>query len=861
MSAPGADESSPLSQFLRMAVIAGVENAVQVHVDRGDDLDARDSHGLTPLMLAAAKNRPTICKILLEAGADASLLSPSGASALSIAISAGAREAAAILDLGQKSTEISSGEVQASSLISQWREDRKPENRTLAVQSEQQIPVAAVGPVLQLFGQAVAPSAIDLADVSEFDLSGWEAEDDAPPPEEDPSIAIAAAILHSAISSHGPVDNSANWDNIDAYLTSLAAPLARTGDAEARSKLRLVLLRALREGSVPIAAVEDLAVNDDRAANPDAETLLSRVINDLGAEVDERFEYRTADENFTVFVHPDESFLEEMEIDAAVAAIDASASNRGDPLRLYQREIQRLRLISAEEEVALGRAMEDSLSAALDALSDWPQGIALTISAGEKVKDRTHPITWMSLGTADADVDPSTESKGERTQAVAVEEDPEDETEAQVSPDSHSALSTFTEAMNRLQALAQKDTHRAPERLAVLAALTDLQLNRRFLQELADGLGCGSSQAAIRFSQAMRAHQKARDDMTNANLKLAFQLAKKYLFSGQPLDDLVQEGNIGLIKAVDRYDWRRGFKFSTYATWWIRQQVGRFVADKGKTIRLPAHVYEKTQRIAQAARAFEIRHGESPSVEEIAKLVDLPIKKVLALSRAAMEPVPLHEVDELDARIASDAKDQFTARDPMDIVEDTQLIGAIDRFLETIKPKEARVVRMRYGIGIRESMTLEEIGARLDVTRERIRQIEAKALRRLKHPARLDRLLRELYGASPTACADAEEAPDDADDEANGEEPTVPVAKSSKSKPATQAAPMPERPHPSSSTTLEKLLDHARAIGITVEDYPEGSDRRIWVHITETPDNHSRKIVRKLIEFGFIFRPGKGYWR
>ena len=378
--------------------------------------------------------------------------------------------------------------------------------------------------------------------------------------------------------------------------------------------------------------------------------------------------------------------------------------------------------------------------------------------------------------------------------------------------------------------------------------------------ELADSKLAGKPEPALAFGQAMKAYRRARDQMTVANLKLVYSIAKKYLFSGQPLDDLLQEGNIGLIKAVDRYDWRRGFKFSTYATWWIRQQVGRHIADKCKTIRLPVHVYEKTQRIAQAVRAFEFQHGQAPTVEEIAELVGLPIKKVLALNRVAMEPLPLHGIAELDDCIAADAKDEYTARDPMDIVEDMQLIGAIDRFLETIKPKEARVLRMRFGIGTQESMTLDEIGKRLDVTRERIRQIEAKALRKLKHPARLERLLHELNGAPPQR-GETNEPTDDSEDEADGEAPAVADAASPQPNPATQATPMPERPNGSSPTALEKLLAHARAIGITVEDYPEGLGRRIWVHITETPDNHSRKIVRKLIELGFIFWPGKGYWR
>lgn len=219
----------------------------------------------------------------------------------------------------------------------------------------------------------------------------------------------------------------------------------------------------------------------------------------------------------------------------------------------------------------------------------------------------------------------------------------------------------------------------------------------------------------------------------------------------------------------------------------------------------------------------------------------MPIHKVVALARASLEPLPLHELDSVDNLIAADAKDQFTARDPMEIVEDVQLIGSVDRFLGTLKLKEENVVRMRFGIGVQDSMTLEEIGARLDVTRERIRQIEAKALRRLRHPARLERFLAEL-GLAPDP-SPSPEASGDSDDEANGE--AAPEAqKAAAPKPA---APTPARPQQRTSlepTALDKLLDQAREAGIIVEDYLEGEARRLWVHITNTPDglNSPRRL-------------------
>jgi RNA polymerase primary sigma factor len=851
-------DAPPLSRFLRMAVVAGVESAVQIHIDRGDDLNARDDKGQTPLMLSAARNKVAICKLLLFAGADAELLDPAGRSALSIAQAAGALEAASAIEVDRMQ-------------LPAERAGDDPVTPELAASDPQTllfVAIATAEPTELTAPVAVPqPAAPEMAwmagdDGDGFDLSGWESEVNQAPPEGDPTLSKAAFEIQSAITGHQPIDTSADWDDFEAFLPDRATPLPRADDAEARARLRLVLLRAIREGSVPSSALEDLTRGEDGEPDADAFALLGMVINDLGAETDNRFEYWTPFESFEVFVSSEEKPDEEDAIDDAVAFVNELAgSRRNEPLRIYQREIQSEALLTAEAEVALGQAMERGVVKALDALAAWPLGIGAVLDAAKKVTSGAKPLRWLSSGPPvephDAETISSAEPDGESEPST------DEDGDFQFNLDANGYIGKLEELgvnAELLSGLAIGGRQDAPGLKVCRGALASLGLTRGFLMELADSKLTGEPGPALAFGQAMKAYRRARDHMAVANLKLVYSIAKKYLFSGQPLDDLLQEGNIGLIKAVDRYDWRRGFKFSTYATWWIRQQVGRYVADKGKTIRLPAHIYEKTQRIAQAARAYELQHGQAPSVEEIAGLVGLPIKKVLAFSRSVLEPLPLHEVVELDDSIAADAKDQYTARDPMDIVEDMQLIGAIDRFLETIKPKEARVLRMRFGIGIQESMTLEEIGARFDVTRERIRQIEATALRKLKHPARLDRLLRELNGATQKR-VDSDELTDDSDDDADGDASAVANDTSPQLKPAAQATPMHERSNDAPPTALEKLLSHARAIGITVDDYPDGPDRRIWVHLTETPDRRYRKIVRKLIKLGFTFCPGKGYWR
>ncbi len=848
-----------------MAVVTGVERAVRIHIDRGDDLNARDEKGQTPLMLSAARGNAAICRLLLVAGADVGLRDPSGRAALDIARAAGALDAASVIEAA--CNPLPTGRKGAVDLLgsAEGRNDASSADNGYDKDPSR----AAV-----LMPGASAPEGALIADDdgSAFDLGGWEAEEDQVPPVSDTILSQAAAEVQTAITEHQPIDTSADWDDFEAILPERAAPLPRADDTAARERLRMILLRAIREGSVPHTTIADLTCGDDGEPDGEAGALLVMVVNDLGAETDERFEYSAPHESYEVFVAPDEKPDEEDVVADALAFVDDLAAHRNEPLRLYQRDFQREALLTAEAEVALGQAMERGLEKALDALAAWPSGVAATLEAARQVAKGVKPLRSMSSGlhkeAQDAQAPPTAEIADTEVdvefEALVTEGESgghEDETDSQPGLEATAftdELAEFCANAELLSGLPVGASQSADGWLACRGALASLGLARGFLMELADSGLVGEPASAHAFDQAMRTYRRARDRMTVANLKLVNSIAKKYLFSGQPLDDLLQEGNIGLIKAVDRFDWRRGFKFSTYATWWIRQQVGRFVADKGMTIRLPVHVYEKTQRIAQAARAFELRHGNAPTLEEVAALVDLPIRKVETLAYLSREPLPLHDLSDLDELIADYAREQFVVCDPIERVEEKQLRESLDDFLSTLKLKEANIVRMRFGIGVPDSLTLEEVGARLNVTRERIRQIEAKALRRLKHPTRLARLRAELGIATAPGAEQSEDEPGDANDKtgadvANGAPPMP--------KPTAFATPTPEERTGSEPPLLNQVLGQARDAGIVVEDYLEGEARRLWVHMTEAPDSRSRKLVRQLMALGFEFWPGKGYWR
>lgn len=865
MSGVDAAGARRLGQFLRTAVVAGVESAVQVHIERGDDLNARDASGMTPLMLSAARNKPAICRMLLCAGADHGLLDPSGRTALEIAIAAGSDATAAVLEAVR-------APVPSFPAI-EIAIDPPPESSLTSLQPEAQAGLPG----------RWATAVVDETDDGEFDLSGWEAEEEPVRPETDLVVVGSASAVQIAITAHKPIDSSTEWDDIEAHLPEVALPLARADDAQGRARLRRLLLRALREGSVPSLDVEAQSANEDRSASLEAEAYLTMIINDLGAEVDERFEYSNAYESFEVFVDPEETPDEEAAVEEALFAIDRAASPRHEPLRIYQREFQRLRLLTAEEEITLAKDMEAALETALDALAAWPDGLKLTVAAGKAAIAGARQLSsvWVG-GEPEPELESESESESESASLDNVDADASTHGEHEDSTDDGGELTneeqadaggaTFGDALHLLAASIERADGSAASTEQVRQALAGLRLNRRFLLELTDA---GSSSASsLSFGRAMAEFRKSRDRMAAANLKLAFFHAKKWLHSGEPLDDLAQEGNIGLLKAVDRYDWRRGFRFSTYATWWIRQQISRYVADKVRTIRVPVHVHEKLQRAERMAQAFEMAFAREPTLDELAERAGMPREKLAALLRIAPELSPIHELT-VDGMIAIDAREAYVSPDPADVVDEIQLNRAVDRYISSLSSKdgkEEQIVRLRFGIGDGEALTLEEVGRRFQVTRERIRQIEAKTIKKLQHPVRSVPFARTALGLrreeSPLAAGmDASEGADVPD----AGEPVPPP--SVQRRPAAPLPAAPKRPAaprlahestestgPSKPSELDRILAQAAELGIHVDD-DRLSSGRIWVELVEARENKHRRLVRRLLEFGFEFWPGKGYWR
>jgi len=351
----------------------------------------------------------------------------------------------------------------------------------------------------------------------------------------------------------------------------------------------------------------------------------------------------------------------------------------------------------------------------------------------DELPDTEESMDELFLMIDDTDFFDDLDEEEEEFELEEFDEEDEDFDLNEVSSDDTVGL--YLKEMARVPLLSNEEEISLAHRLeAGLAAEVDLaKLN-----------GSATEEQILQLTYVVEDGKNARDHLIKANTRLVVSIAKKYMGRGVPFLDLIQEGNLGLMKAVEKFDYKRGFRFSTYATWWIRQTITRAIADQGRTIRVPVHMSDRIRKLYKVARQLEQTHGRKPTAEEIAQEMNIDARKVQWMLKVSWRPLSLERPvgEDEDSELGNFIEDNTTPT-PTQSSYQNLLREKVEEVLNTLSPREARILRLRFGLQNGRCYTLEEVGQKFGLTRERIRQIEGKALRRLRHPRR-SRQLRDF---------------------------------------------------------------------------------------------------------------------
>lgn len=663
-------------------------------------------------MIAALRGAIDMCGLLLDAGADPTAVDNDGKDALSLALSRQHLEVSVLIKASLPHCE---RHVEPAWPQELQQSDDLGEDATDAV------------------GRGV------------LDLSAWEEEIETTVPQEDGSVLPGAAEIQQRLTQHLPVDTAEDWSDIEISLPD-AMP-RRVWDSfqdETRRQLRSLLQYGLMHGSVSLHQIEVLLLGEKADHDEEIQSRLILVLGELGVLVEDDTGQPIPS------LDDDEGGGDDNQlVDEAITFFDDLSSAVGDPINAYLKDIGRKPVLSREEEAALYQNMEEGFEEAIRAIAECDVAVAEILRVGELIRRREVPLEIMvnsqggqiTAGDSDEGADLANYSVGEGAKSAE-----DDDGTGQVPVDFGERLGAIQALYRKAVALGGLPSKKKYDCLVARAVeslydeIRSLQLSSAFIARLCDVVRKDRSSlaACLLIEAGISKATRAKRHMIEANLRLVFSIARRYSNAGLPLADLIQEGNIGLLKAGDRFEYRRGFKFSTYATWWIRQSITRAIADKARTVRLPVHIIEALSKMRRTERLVRQELGREPNEEDLAERSGLRVSKVRRLLHAMEEPVSLE--------LPSDEEDEVpptgylvvdeSVASPLDRSFELQFSEQVNRLLMTLRPREEQVIRLRFGFKDDTEHTLEEIGQEFSLTRERIRQVEVKALRNLKHPAR-----------------------------------------------------------------------------------------------------------------------------
>jgi RNA polymerase primary sigma factor len=697
-----------------MAVLAGMQAAVELHLQSGSDVNATDEKGRSPLMLAAAKGRQDICRLLLLEGADPTLKDHEGRDALSVAKSNGQMIVARLLENILNSPRTHTP-INDSSKIS----ITESAIRIDASKAEHFAPTAATSSQI-----TVAPSnAPD--DKGLADSSTWDEEVELPPPPDDRTLADGAEFLEGLLSRHQAIDTDEGWDDVEVNLPDLAdLSLPRSSwTPEDQHRARELILIAARDGRIRDSWLDE---GIERPGAEDHEELeiiranLIRTLDELEVTIDDCL---IAPDTFVSADDDDDELLGDIAREA-MSYLGRLQSTDMDPYFCFARDLPKEQF-RREDEFRLGEEIEQGMLEALVAATGSDAVLQKLRSDAQAILNGEMAVRSM-LNVSDLD------GRAEDPVGEAGEEIDLGQSEDLVPDGRHLP----EELASRLASIIEDCLEFPIDRIALSGKLFFADLSADYLRSLWSLASeqDGGGPIGTRVLGALAKADRAKSHLVKANLRLVIWSARKY--GGLPLMDKIQDGNIGLMKAAEKFSHRRGAKFSTYAIWWIRQAIFRGVADTARMIRLPVHVHERYRKIERVCNRIYAETGrESPSADEIALLAEMPAGQVQKILDIPQDPDLIDNFSEQVALIA-DTEHQ-SAEDRLTQLE---LKAVMQQMLKDLDPRQADILRRRFGIGCDEQ-TLEEIGQLYGVTRERIRQIETKALNGLKHPLRARQLI------------------------------------------------------------------------------------------------------------------------